>query len=83
MGVGDLAPYFQTLSVNLIGLSGLVSMTIRQARWINDEYGAFVKEHIGWIFKNTSYIQSINTPEKPANTWRRILKTDNGDQKES
>jgi len=30
----------------------------------NDEYGPFVKEHIGWIFKNTSFIQSINTPEK-------------------
>jgi len=29
-----------------------------------DEYQAFVKEHIGWIFKNTGFIQTINTPEK-------------------
>ena len=29
-----------------------------------DEYQQFVKDHIGWIFKNTSFIQSINTPEK-------------------
>ena len=29
-----------------------------------DEYQQFVKEHIGWIFKNTGFIQTINTPEK-------------------
>jgi hypothetical protein len=30
----------------------------------NDEYGQFIKDHIGWIFKNTDFVQSINTPAK-------------------
>ena len=30
----------------------------------NDEYAPFMKEHIGWIFRNASFVQSINTPEK-------------------
>jgi hypothetical protein len=30
----------------------------------NDDYGPFVREHIGWIFKNRELIQSINTPAK-------------------
>jgi hypothetical protein len=30
----------------------------------NDDYGPFVREHIGWIFKNSAFVQSINTPEK-------------------
>src|ERR1051325_1117814 len=30
----------------------------------SDEYQQFVKEHIAWIFKNTAFIQTINTPEK-------------------
>jgi predicted metalloprotease len=29
-----------------------------------DEYGPFLKEHFKWIFSNTDFIQSINTPEK-------------------
>lgn len=30
----------------------------------NDEYAEFVKDHIGWVFKNASFIRSINTPAK-------------------
>ena len=30
----------------------------------NDDYGPFVREHIGWIFKNREFIQTINTPAK-------------------
>jgi hypothetical protein len=30
----------------------------------NDDYGPFVREHIGWMFKNADFLQSINTPEK-------------------
>jgi hypothetical protein len=31
---------------------------------LDDSYAPFVKEHIGWIFKNTDFIQTVNTPEK-------------------
>jgi hypothetical protein len=31
---------------------------------LNEDYGPFVKEHFGWIFKNTDFIQTINTKEK-------------------
>jgi hypothetical protein len=31
---------------------------------LDESYSAFVKEHISWIFKNSSFIQSVNTPEK-------------------
>ena len=30
----------------------------------NAAYEPFFKEHISWIFKNTKFIQTINTPEK-------------------
>jgi len=30
----------------------------------NADYEPFFKEHISWIFKNTKFIQSINTQEK-------------------
>jgi hypothetical protein len=30
----------------------------------NDEYQEFVKRHIAWLFRNSDFIQSINTPEK-------------------
>lgn len=30
----------------------------------NDNYEVFVKEHIGWIFRNASFVQSISDPEK-------------------
>jgi hypothetical protein len=30
----------------------------------NEEHGPFLKEHFKWIFSNTDFIQSINTPEK-------------------
>src|SRR5688572_10603584 len=30
----------------------------------NDEYGTFVRDHIAWLFKNTDFVQTINTPEK-------------------
>lgn len=30
----------------------------------NDEYGPFIRAHISWLFKNTDFVQSINTPEK-------------------
>ena len=29
-----------------------------------EAYQPFVKEHIGWLFSNTAFLQSINTPEK-------------------
>jgi len=29
-----------------------------------DAYQPFVKEHIRWLFSNTDFLQSINTPEK-------------------
>ena len=31
---------------------------------LDDSYGPFVREHIGWIFKNSEFVQSVNTPEK-------------------
>ena len=27
-------------------------------------YEKFVKEHVGWIMRNTDFIQTVNTPEK-------------------
>jgi hypothetical protein len=30
----------------------------------SEEYAPFFKDHISWIFKNTDFMQSINTPEK-------------------
>jgi hypothetical protein len=30
----------------------------------NDNYEAFMKEHIGWIFRNASFVQSISDPVK-------------------
>jgi hypothetical protein len=30
----------------------------------NDEYATFVKDHVIWLFKNTDFIQSVNTEEK-------------------
>jgi hypothetical protein len=30
----------------------------------NDEYAEFVKDHVIWLFKNTDFIQSVNTEEK-------------------
>ena len=29
-----------------------------------DEYGQFFKDHIAWLFKNTDFVQTINTPQK-------------------
>ena len=29
-----------------------------------DEYAEFVKDHVIWLFKNTDFLQSVNTPEK-------------------
>lgn len=29
-----------------------------------DAYQPFVKEHIRWLFSNTAFLQSVNTPEK-------------------
>lgn len=29
-----------------------------------DNYEKFVAEHVGWVMRNTSFIQSINSPEK-------------------
>lgn len=31
---------------------------------LGDDYGPFVRAHIGWTFKNSTFIQSVNTPEK-------------------
>lgn len=30
----------------------------------SDEYQAFMKEHIGWVFRNASWVQTISDPEK-------------------
>ncbi len=30
----------------------------------NDAYAGFVKEHISWLFRNSEFIESINTPEE-------------------
>ena len=30
----------------------------------SDEYQTFVKEHIGWVFRNASWVQTISDPEK-------------------
>jgi hypothetical protein len=29
-----------------------------------DEYTTFVKEHVVWLFKNSEFLQSVNTPEE-------------------
>jgi hypothetical protein len=29
-----------------------------------DEYEKFLAEHVGWVIRNSSFIQSINTPDK-------------------
>jgi uncharacterized protein HemX len=29
-----------------------------------DEYTRFMKDHVVWLFKNTDFLQSVNTPEK-------------------
>jgi hypothetical protein len=30
----------------------------------NDEYTQFMKDHVTWLFSNTDFIQTVNTPEK-------------------
>jgi gas vesicle protein len=30
----------------------------------NDEYAQFVKEHIVWLFRNSDFLKTIDTPEK-------------------
>jgi hypothetical protein len=30
----------------------------------NEAYAEFIKEHISWLFRNSEFIESINTPEK-------------------
>ena len=30
----------------------------------NDDYEVFIKDHIGWIFRNAGFVQSISNPEK-------------------
>lgn len=30
----------------------------------NDEYAEFMKDHVTWLFSNTDFIQTVNTPEK-------------------
>ena len=30
----------------------------------NDEYVQFVKDHVVWLFSNSEFVKSINTPEK-------------------
>jgi hypothetical protein len=30
----------------------------------NDKYGAFLKEHFVWLFRNTDFMQTIDTPAK-------------------
>jgi hypothetical protein len=30
----------------------------------NDQYTQFMKDHVSWLFSNTDFIQSVNTPEK-------------------
>jgi hypothetical protein len=29
-----------------------------------EEYGQFVKDHVVWLFKNTEFLRSVNTPEE-------------------
>ena len=29
-----------------------------------DNYQQFLTEHVGWVLRNTDFIQSINSPEK-------------------
>ena len=29
-----------------------------------DDYQKFVQDHIGWVLRNTDFVQKINTPEK-------------------
>ncbi len=31
---------------------------------LSDDYADFTKAHIAWIFRNTDFIQTVNTPEK-------------------
>ena len=31
---------------------------------VGDKYEAFVTEHVTWVFRNGSFVGSINTPEK-------------------
>lgn len=37
---------------------------VKESGALTDDYGPFVREHIGWIFKNTDFIKTIDTPEK-------------------
>ena len=30
----------------------------------NEEYQSFMKAHIGWIFRNASWVQTVSDPEK-------------------
>jgi hypothetical protein len=30
----------------------------------NDNYAEFTKDHIGWVFRNTDFLQEISTPDK-------------------
>ncbi len=30
----------------------------------NDEYAQFVKEHVVWLFRNSDFLKTIDTPEK-------------------
>jgi hypothetical protein len=30
----------------------------------NDQYTQFMKDHVTWLFSNTDFMQSVNTPEK-------------------
>jgi hypothetical protein len=30
----------------------------------NDQYTQFMKDHVTWLFSNTDFIQTVNTPEK-------------------
>lgn len=30
----------------------------------SDEYQTFMKEHIGWVFRNASWVQTISDPER-------------------
>ena len=30
----------------------------------SDDYQTFMKEHIGWVFRNASWVQTISDPEK-------------------
>jgi hypothetical protein len=31
---------------------------------LNDEYAEFVKAHVSWLFANSDFLQTVNTPEK-------------------